>query len=92
MCGHFLQSFGYFCRVTKIIVPDRFEVIVQFIHQRLSGRYVQQGDILVTDVVEFLDKSTQAVAMCRDQDAFAFPDFRSEVLGSPGKSGSAAVS
>ncbi len=41
-------------RVTEVVVPDRLQVVVEFVHQRLAGGDVEFDDVGVGDVVEIL--------------------------------------
>lgn len=44
---------------------DVLEVLIQFVHERNSGRNVQPNDIIGTDIVQVLDEC--GVSVCRNQ-------------------------
>ena len=47
------------CGITEISVGDRLQVLIEFIHERYSGRNVEVENIGIRDVVEMLDQSTE---------------------------------
>src|SRR5450830_373283 len=64
------------CRVAQVVMTNRFQVGVQFIHERLAVRDVQSDDIAIADAIEHLDQRAQAVAVGRDDDLLAGADGR----------------
>ena len=49
---------------------NRFEIIIEFINEGHSGRYIQLDDFFVTNVIQILDQSPQAVTMSGDNNLF----------------------
>jgi hypothetical protein len=60
----------------EIVVRDRLQIVVQFIDQRHGRRNVEFNDLRFRDVVQVFYECAQAVAVCRNEDAFARADRR----------------
>ena len=66
LVGHRLHRCGNGVGIAQIVAANRFEVFVQFVDQRLSGRDVQIDDVVVADAIQMFDQGPLAVAMRRD--------------------------
>ena len=53
-------------RITEVVVSEWFELVVQFVDQGNTSRYIECEYILIGYTVEILDQRPQAVAMCSD--------------------------
>src|SRR5664280_1049104 len=53
-------------RVAEVGMVDRFEVLVELIHERDARRDVQVDDVVIADAVEVLHESADRVAMSDD--------------------------
>ena len=49
----------------------RLEVLVEFVDQGNSSRYVEREYVLIGDTIEVLDQCSQAIAVCSDDDFLA---------------------
>ena len=63
-------------RVAQVEMFDRRQIVVQFVHERNTGRNIQLDDFVFRDFVQILDEGAQAVSMRCDQDASSGPDCR----------------
>jgi len=59
-------------------VPDRLQVVVEFVDQRNAVRDVEADDLCIADAVEVFHQRAHAVAVRRDQQPLAGPDRRRE--------------
>src|SRR5262249_7656681 len=57
--------------VAEVVMPQRLQVAVELVDERLAGWDVETHDLLVGDVVEILDQRPQAVAVRSDDHALA---------------------
>src|SRR5947207_1302398 len=57
--------------VAQVVIPDRFEVLVQLVEERLSCRDVELDDVLIGHRVQVLDQRPKAVAMGGNQNALS---------------------
>ena len=47
LIGHGLHCLFDFCLIAEIIVADRFQIVIQFIHKRNPGGNIQFQDFLL---------------------------------------------
>src|SRR5262245_61713019 len=55
--------------VAEVVMPQRLQVAVELVDERLAGWDVETYDLLIGDVVEILDQRPQAVAVRGDDHA-----------------------
>src|SRR5580692_1789570 len=58
-------------RISQIVTAQRLQIVVELINQRHPGRDIHPHDSVFGNIVEILHQRPQAVAMRRDQHAFA---------------------
>lgn len=59
MAGTGFHRFFYSFGIPEIIVANRFHILVQFIHQRNTGRDVYFDDIIIGHAIEILKEPLQ---------------------------------
>src|SRR6056297_1217518 len=68
-CLSFCDLFG----ITKIVVLNGLQIIIQLIYERNSGWDIQPHYFFITNLVNIFYKGPYAVPMCRDKDPFPLP-------------------
>ena len=61
----------YYPQSLQIEFFNYFQIVVQFVHQRLTGRDFQAHDVFVGNAFDVFCQCAQGVAVCGDQDALA---------------------